>query len=81
MWWYIYAGPVSIAKWAFPLQHQMSDEDKGKDEEEKEKEEEEEEEEETSPHTKIRKPKHICVCGKHAPVLPIKSRCMLYFLV
>ena len=75
MWWYIYAGPVSITKWGFPLQHPMSDEDKGKEEEE------EEEEEETSPHTKIRKPKHIYVCGKHAHVLPIKSRCMLYFLV
>ena len=46
----------------------MSDEDEGKD---KEEEEEEEEEEETSPHTKIRKPKHICVCGKHVLVLPI----------
>ena len=44
----------------------MSDKDEGKDEEE-----EEEEEEETSPHAKIRKPKHICVCGKHVPVLPI----------
>ena len=56
--------PVFIATCAFPLQHLISDE---------EEEEEEEEEEQNSPRTKIRKPKHICVCGKHALVLPFKS--------
>ena len=70
--------PVLFANWDFPLQHPISDEEKGKEEEE---EEEEEEAEKTSPRTKIRKPKHICVCGKHTHVLPIKSCCMLYFLV
>ena len=53
----------------------MSDEDEGKQEEE------EEEKEETSPRAKIRKPKHICVCGKHALVLSFKSCYILYFLV
>ena len=71
----VYMVPVFIATCVISLQHPISDE------EEEEEEEEDEEEEHNCPRAKIRKPKHICVCGKHALVLPFKSCYILYFLV
>ena len=67
--------PVFIATCVFSLQHPISDE------QEEEEEEEEEEEKHNCPRAKIRKPKYIRVCGKHALVSPFKSHCMPYFLV